>query len=113
MELSFTIYLLKGGEGRVSIKHCLKIENLILREIPQTIRSMVVKVIDLYTTNLGTNHDGIHTLNKVVLKLKDKLILIRESKKASGMRWHLKEKTGKILKCADCKEGRLSTERRA
>lgn len=50
---------------------------------------MVVDVTYLSTTNLGANHDGIHTVNKVVLSHKDKLILIRESKKSSGRRWHL------------------------
>lgn len=48
-----------------------------------------------YTTNLGANHDGIHTINKVVLSHKDKLILIRESKKASGRRQHLSGKDKK------------------
>lgn len=56
---------------------------------------MIASVTHLYTINLGANHDGIHTINKVVLSHKDKLILIRESKKTSGRRWHLSGKDKK------------------
>lgn len=68
-------------------------KTIVLREIFQTNRSVAVKETYLDTTNLAANEDGI---NKIVLTLKDRLILTMESEKAferrQHSRWVLKNK---------------------